>query len=91
MALQDVFDPAIEPLDHAVCLRSHWWCEAMLNAEISAKLIELMLSRSRALAQAKSRSVKASPLSVSTRVIFIGGARTRSRRQRRALAAVCVG
>ena len=53
MALQDVFDPAIEPLDHAVCLRSHWWCETMLDAEISAKLVKLMLSRGRALAQAK--------------------------------------
>ena len=55
MALQDVFDPAIEPLDHAVCLRSHWWCETMLDAEISAKLVKLMLSRGRALAQAKQR------------------------------------
>jgi predicted alpha-1,6-mannanase (GH76 family) len=38
MALQDVFDPAIEPLDHAVCLWPHWWREAMLDAEVSAKL-----------------------------------------------------
>jgi hypothetical protein len=42
MALQDVFDPAIESLDHAICLRSHWWCETLLEAEISAKLVELM-------------------------------------------------
>ena len=53
MALQDVFDPAIESLDHAICLRSHWWRETMLDAEISAKLVELMLSRGRALAKAK--------------------------------------
>ena len=53
MALQDVFDPAVEPLDHAICLWSHWWREAMLDAEISAKPVELMLSRGRALAQAK--------------------------------------
>ena len=49
MALQDVFVPAVKPLDHAICLWSHWWREAMLNAEISAKLVELMLPRGRAL------------------------------------------
>ena len=53
MALQDVFDPAVEPLDHAICLWSHWLREAMLDAEIGAKLVELMLSRGRAIAQAK--------------------------------------
>ena len=47
MALQDVFDPAIESLDHAVCLRSHWWCETMLDAEMCAELVELMPSRAR--------------------------------------------
>ena len=52
MALQDVFDPAVEPLDHAICLWSHWWREAMLDAEISAKPVELMLSRGRVLAHA---------------------------------------
>ena len=72
MALQDVFDPAVEPLDHAVCLRSHWWCEAMLDAEISAELVELMLPVAARLRKPNSRSVKAFPLSVSTRVIFIG-------------------
>ena len=53
MPLQDVFDPAVEPLDHAICLWSHWWREAMLDAEICAKPVELMLSCGRALAQAK--------------------------------------
>ena len=53
MALQDVFDPAVEPLDHAICLWSHWWREAMLDAEIGAKLIELMLSRGLTLLPAK--------------------------------------
>ena len=57
MALQDVFNPAVEPLDHAVCLWPHWWREAMLDAEIGAKLVELMLSRGRALAQAKQLSL----------------------------------
>ena len=51
--MQDVFDQAIEPLNHAVCLRPHWWREAMLDAEIGAKLVKLMLSRGRAFAQAK--------------------------------------
>ena len=53
MALQDVFDPAVEPLDHAIFLWLHWWRETMLDGEIGAKLVELMLSRGRALAQAK--------------------------------------
>lgn len=53
MALQDIFDLAIEPLNHTVCLWPHGWREAMLDAEIGAKLVELMLSRCRALAQAK--------------------------------------
>jgi hypothetical protein len=25
MALQDVFDQVVAPLDHAICLRTHWW------------------------------------------------------------------
>ena len=48
MAFQHVFAPAIEPLDHAVCLGPHCWLLAMLEAEVSAKLIELILSRGRA-------------------------------------------
>ncbi|GGC23049.1 hypothetical protein GCM10011363_44460 [Marivita lacus] len=43
MVLQDIFDAAVEPFDHAVCLRSHRGCETVLDAEIGAKLIELML------------------------------------------------
>ena len=38
-----------------------------------------------------SRSVKALPLSFSTHVIFIGAARAKSRKKRRALAVVCAG
>ncbi|WP_445810676.1 hypothetical protein [Yoonia sp.] len=53
MASQDAFVPAIEPPDHASCLWSHWWREMTLDAEINSKQIELMLSRGRALAQAK--------------------------------------
>lgn len=53
MAMQDVFETAVEPLDHAICLWSHWRREAMLDAEISAKLVVLMSPRGRALAQAK--------------------------------------
>jgi len=45
VALQDVLDAPVEPLDHAVCLRPHWWRQAMLDAEIGAKLVEFMLSR----------------------------------------------
>ena len=53
MTLQDIFDPAIGPLNHAVCMRPHGWGKAMLDAEIGAKLVELMLSRCRALTQTK--------------------------------------
>jgi hypothetical protein len=63
----------------------------MLDAEIGAKLVELMLSRGRAFAQAEEPVCKSLSLSVSTLVIFIGAARARSRKKRRALAAVCVG
>lgn len=52
MALQDVFDPAVEPLEHAICLWPHLWREAMLDAEIGAELVELMLPVA-ALAQAE--------------------------------------
>ena len=51
--MQDVFDPAVKPLDHAICLWPHWRREPMLDVKISAKLVELMLPLGRALSQAK--------------------------------------
>ncbi len=52
MSSYDVFGTVIKPLDHAVCLWPHWWHEAMLDTKIGAKLLELILSHGRALAQA---------------------------------------
>jgi hypothetical protein len=37
VALQNVLDPAVEPLDHAVCLRPHGRREAVLDAEFGAE------------------------------------------------------
>ena len=45
MTLQHVSDPAIEALEHAVCLWSHRWRETMFDAYIGAELIELISSR----------------------------------------------
>ena len=53
MALQDILDPAVEALDHAVRLRPHRRCEAMLDAEFCAEHVELVLACGRALAQAE--------------------------------------
>src|SRR6056297_1831958 len=53
MALQEVFDAAIEPLDHAVCSRPHRARETVLDAELGAEQIELVLSGGGAFAQAE--------------------------------------
>jgi hypothetical protein len=53
MALQDVVDPAVEPLDHSVGLWPHRWREAVLGAEVCAELVELMLSGADTLAHAE--------------------------------------
>ena len=53
VALQDVLDPAVEALDHAVGLRSHRRGQAMLDAEVGAQEVKLVLSRCSASAQAE--------------------------------------
>jgi hypothetical protein len=53
MALLEVSNPAFEPLNHVVCLWPHWCCEAMFDAAIGAKLVELMPSRGWTLAKAE--------------------------------------
>ena len=53
MALQDVLDPAVEPLDHAVRLWPHRRGQAVLDAKLGAEQVELVLSGGRALAQAE--------------------------------------
>ena len=91
VALEYVFDPAVKALDQTVGLQAHWWSQAVLDVEVSAEPVEVVVAGGRAPRQAERRSVNALPLSVSTRVIFIGAARSRSRRNRRALAAVLAG
>ena len=56
VALQNLLDPTIEPLNHAVGLRRLGRLgrgQAVLNSEFGAELIELMLPALCALAQAK--------------------------------------
>jgi hypothetical protein len=93
MALQHVLDPAIEALLHSVCLRLHRQTEAILDPEFGTEVIELVrASRWRdGGGDQRARSVNSFWLSLSTRVILIGAARSRSRRKRRVLAAVFAG
>lgn len=53
VALQDVLDPAVEALDHAVGLGPHRRGQAVLDAEVRAEQVELVLSGGGALAQAE--------------------------------------
>ena len=53
VALQDLLDPAVEALDHAVGLRPHRRREAVLDPEVRAEGVELVLSAGGALAQAE--------------------------------------
>ena len=48
-----LFDAAVEPLDHAVGLGVLRWGKAVLDAQVGAELIELVLAGGRALAQAE--------------------------------------
>lgn len=53
MALQDVLDPAVEALDHAVGLWPHRRREAVLDARLGAEQVEFVLFCGGALAQAE--------------------------------------
>src|SRR6056297_3219310 len=53
MALQDILEPPVEALHHAVGLRPHRWREAMLDPETGTEAVELVVARGRALAQAE--------------------------------------
>ena len=53
MALQDLRDPAIEPLDHAVGLRMLRRGWAAFYAQLTAKLTELVLAGGSALSHAE--------------------------------------
>ena len=53
VALQDILDPAVGAFDRAVRLRPHRGCEVVLDAEVGAEQVELVLSCGAALAQAE--------------------------------------
>src|SRR6056297_975919 len=53
MALKNILDATVEPLDHAVGLRSHRGREAVLDAKLGAEQVELVLSAGAAFAQAE--------------------------------------
>ena len=97
--LQHFLDAAVEPLDHAIGLRVLRRGQAMLDAEVAAQMVERVLAAR--LRRPNRRSVHSFPLaiglepmalsmarSVSTVRMCSGQARSRSRKNRRALAAV---
>jgi hypothetical protein len=45
VALQDVFDPAVEPLDHAVRPGPHRRGQAVLDARLGTEAVELVVAR----------------------------------------------
>ncbi len=51
VALQDVLDPAVESLDHAIRLRPHRRGQAVFDAKISAEAVELVRASGRAAAE----------------------------------------
>ena len=51
--MQDLFDPSVEALDHAVGMAMLWRCEAMLDAGVGAELAERVLACCGAFAQAE--------------------------------------
>jgi len=53
VALQDVLDAAVEPLDHTIRLRSHRWGQAVFDAEIGAEAVEVVVAGGGATTQAE--------------------------------------
>lgn len=51
VALQDFFDPSIESLDHSIGLRGFWRAQTVLDVQVDAGPVELMLAGRRSLAQ----------------------------------------
>lgn len=92
MALRDVLDPGFEHFDHAVPLRPYCWSQTIIDAEVRAEQVELVLSDSSVLAQTEQAIVEAFSVLGQHRCVlhlFIGAARSKSRRKRRALTAGC--
>lgn len=53
VTLQDVLDPAVEALYHVVGLWMHRRCESMLDPDVSAEAVEIVVAGRGALAQAE--------------------------------------
>ena len=101
MALEDILYTPVESLNHAVCLRRLWWGQTMVIAEFAAQRVEIMFVSRCTLAQAKETVSKILTVANVARTIgaIIGNSvrmvrmrsghtRSKSRRKRRALAAV---
>ena len=97
MTLKDTLYTPVESLNHAFCLRRLWWGLTMVDAEFGEQRVELMFASRCTLAQAKETVSKlltianvARTIGNSVRMVRMcsGHARSRSRRKRRALAAV---
>ena len=101
MTLEDILYTPVGSLNHAVGLKRLWWGQTMVNAEFGAQRVDPLFASRGTLAQAKETVSKL--LSVtnvaradgaiignSVRMVRMrsGQARSRSRRKRRALAAV---
>jgi hypothetical protein len=101
MTLEDILYTPVDSLNHAVCLRRLCWGQTMVNAEFAAQRVEPLFASRCTLAQAKetvserltvanvARTIGAI-IGNSVRIVRMisGQARSRSRRKRRALAAV---
>ena len=88
MRLEHIGNAAIEALHHAIGLRRSGFCETVLNPQRLAQLIELVLARGCTLAAGKEPVGELLPLSVSTRVMWMGQALCKAARKALALAAV---
>jgi hypothetical protein len=53
VALQNVLDPAVEPLHHAVRLRAPWRGETVVDAELGAEQVNLVGARGVTAAEAE--------------------------------------
>lgn len=53
VALQDVFDPSVEPLHHTIRLRAHRRRQSVFDAKIGAEAVELVVAGGGAAAQAE--------------------------------------
>ena len=85
VALQDVLDPDIKALDHAVRLRVRRWGQAMLDTDIGAEPIEFVLFGGRALAQTAQPVGEVLAVNGQSRVVLIVAMPSKSRKNLRAM------